>query len=75
MVQTLLGVPKLGDPSPYVCRTCDQTFANKTPDDHNRIHRHLILHVPDSTRRWSLMDAWLAEQDRINNDATNAAFS
>ena len=71
MTQKLVDVPKLGDPSPYVCRQCDQTFANKTPDDHGRIQRHLILHVPDSTRRWSLMDAWLAEQNR--DESTNAS--
>ena len=68
----LVGVPKLGDPSPYVCSQCDQAFANKTPDDQSRIQRHLILHVPDSTRRWSLMDACLAEQAE-RNESTNAA--
>jgi hypothetical protein len=72
MTQRLLGAPKLGDPSPYVCRQCDQTFANKTPDDQSRIHRHLILHVPDSTRRWSLMDAWMAEENQ-RNESTNAS--
>jgi len=72
MAPKLVDVPKLGDPTPYVCRQCDQTFANKTPDDQGRIQRHLILHVPDSTRRWSLMDAWLAEQNQ-RNESTNAS--
>jgi len=72
MAQKLVDVPKLGDPSPYVCRECDQTFPNKTPDDQSRIQRHLILHVPDSTRRWSLMDAWLAEENQ-RNESTNAS--
>lgn len=74
MAQNLPQVPKLGDPSPYVCPQCDTSFANTTPDDEGRIHRHLILHVPDSTARWSLMDAWLAEQDG-STDSTNQAFS
>jgi hypothetical protein len=70
MTQKLVDVPKLGDPSPYVCHQCDHTFPNKTPDDQSKIQRHLILHVPDSTRRWSLMDAWLAEQNQ-RNESTN----
>ena len=74
MAQRLLDVPKLGHPSPYVCRQCDRSFANRTSDDQSRIHRHLILHVPDSTARWSLMDAWLAEQDE-SNDAVSASYS
>ena len=72
MAQKLVDAPKLGDPSPYVCRQCDHTFPNKTQDDQSRIQRHLILHVPDSTRRWSLMDAWLAEENQ-RNESTNAS--
>ena len=74
MAQIMSHMPKLGDPSLYACAECDQIFANKTPEDQGRIHRHLILHVPDSTRRWSLMDAWLAEQEQTS-DSTNSAFS
>ena len=74
MGRKLVDVPKLGDPSPYVCFQCDQIFANRTPDDQGKIHRHLILHIPDSTARWGLMDAWLAEQNR-SHDSTNPAFS
>jgi hypothetical protein len=73
MAQDLVRVPKLGNPSPYVCSQCDKRFANRTPEDQNRIHRHLILHVPDSTMRWSLMDEWAA-QDRRDEPA-NSAFA
>ena len=70
----LVQVPKLGDPSPYVCSQCDKTFANRTPDDQGKIHRHLILHIPDSTTRWELMDSWLAAKNE-SDDATHSALS
>jgi hypothetical protein len=73
MIRERIKVPKLGEPSPYVCRHCDKTFANKTLEDQSKIHRHLILHVPDSTMRWTLMDDWRAAHE--GRDSSNPAFS
>jgi hypothetical protein len=58
MGQSILGLPVLGEPRVYVCTQCDYLFPNETFEDQAKIHRHLILHVPDSTRRWGLLDAW-----------------
>ena len=71
MARDSIGLPKLGDPPVYVCRECDQLFPNDTLEDLGTIHRHLIMHVPDSTRRWGLMDAW-QEAQRGRNDSAFA---
>jgi hypothetical protein len=73
MSANILQVPKLGDPQPYVCSQCDLAFANATPADRNRITLHLILHVPDSTARWSLIDSWRAAEQQ-SNTADKSAF-
>jgi hypothetical protein len=69
MAQNTFGLPKLGEPSVYACTQCDLLFPNDTLEDQAAIHRHLILHVPDSTRRWGLMDAWETAQKGRNDSA------
>jgi hypothetical protein len=73
MTRYIVQVPKIGDPSPFVCPKCDQLLPNESLSDQTKIHRHMILHVPDSTTRWDLMDELFAEQAR--NDLANSAFA
>jgi hypothetical protein len=49
---------KLGQPLPYSCPICSESFWNETTEHRRQISLHRIMHVVDLNERWKLIEDW-----------------